>query len=126
MIRALNLSTYSYCATQSDVIGDGQGIMNLTFFTFLVLLLLSPMSVQLFGGDFKFVPEDEPSMRFDNSYQAFLALFQIMTGENWTDILYDAMHSQEDASVSYAAIYMIFLYFSVHCKLYWLLLLKFY
>ncbi|KAF1800899.1 Ion transport protein-domain-containing protein [Mucor lusitanicus] len=97
-----------------DVIGDGQGIMNLTFFTFLVLLLLSPMSVQLFGGDFKFVPEDEPSMRFDNSYQAFLALFQIMTGENWTDILYDAMHSQEDASVSYAAIYMIFLYFSVH------------
>lgn len=92
--------------------------MNLTFFTFLVLLLLSPMSVQLFGGDFKFVPEDEPSMRFDNSYQAFLALFQIMTGENWTDILYDAMHSQEDASVSYAAIYMIFLYFSVHCKLY--------
>ncbi|KAK4512387.1 uncharacterized protein ATC70_003085 [Mucor velutinosus] len=98
----------------SDVIGDGQGIINLTFFTFLVLLLLSPMSVQLFGGDFRFVPEDEPSMRFDNSYQAFLALFQIMTGENWTDILYDAMHSQEDASVSYAAIYMIFLYFSVH------------
>ncbi|KAL9554146.1 hypothetical protein MBANPS3_002946 [Mucor bainieri] len=98
----------------SDVIGDGQGIMNLTFFTFLVLLLLSPMSVQLFGGDFKFAPEDEPSMRFDNSYQAFLALFQIMTGENWTDILYDAMHSQEDASVSYAAIYMIFLYFTVH------------
>ncbi|GAN08579.1 cation channel family protein [Mucor ambiguus] len=98
----------------SDVIGDGQGIMNLTFFTFLVLLLLSPMSVQLFGGDFKFVPEDEPSMRFDNWYQAFLALFQIMTGENWTDILYDAMHSQEGASVSYAAIYMIFIYFTVH------------
>lgn len=93
--------------------------MNLTFFTFLVLLLLSPMSVQLFGGDFKFVQEDEPSMRFDNSYQAFLALFQIMTGENWTDILYDAMHSQEEASVAYAAIYMIFLYFSVHCKFVW-------
>ncbi|CEP10750.1 hypothetical protein [Parasitella parasitica] len=98
----------------SDAVGDGQGILNLTFFTFLVLLLLSPMSVQLFGGDFKFVGQDEPSMRFDNSYQAFLALFQIMTGENWTDILYDAMHSQEKASVSYAAIYMIFLYFSVH------------
>ncbi|KAI8644851.1 Ion transport protein-domain-containing protein [Parasitella parasitica] len=98
----------------SDAIGDGQGILNLTFFTFLVLLLLSPISVQLFGGDFKFIEQDEPSMRFDNSYQAFLALFQIMTGENWTDILYDAMHSQKEASVSYAAIYMIFLYFSVH------------
>ncbi|KAI8874899.1 hypothetical protein K501DRAFT_280887, partial [Backusella circina FSU 941] len=60
----------------SDVIGDGQGILNLTFFTFLVLLLLAPISVQLFGGDFNFVESDEPSMRFDNSYQAFLALFQ--------------------------------------------------
>ncbi|KAI9485907.1 MAG: Ion transport protein-domain-containing protein [Benjaminiella poitrasii] len=96
----------------SDAVGDGQGILNLTFFTFLVLFLLAPISVQLFGGDFKFV--DEPSMRFDNSYQAFLALFQIMTGENWTDILYDAMHSQKSSSVSYAAIFMIFLYFTVH------------
>lgn len=61
---------------QSDVIGDGQGLINLTFFTFLVLFLLAPISVQLFGGDFSFVDDDEPSMRFDNSYQAFLALFQ--------------------------------------------------
>jgi hypothetical protein len=33
--------------------------------------------VQLFGGDFTFVGNDEPSMRFDNFYQAFLALFQV-------------------------------------------------
>ncbi|KAI7904858.1 Ion transport protein-domain-containing protein [Cokeromyces recurvatus] len=98
----------------SDAIGDGQGILNLTFFTFLVLFLLAPMSVQLFGGDFTFVGDNEPSMRFDNSYQAFLALFQIMTGENWTDILYNAMYSQKDSSISYAAIFMVFLYFSVH------------
>jgi hypothetical protein len=51
--------------------------MNLTFFTFLVLFLLAPISVQLFGGDFNFIGEDEASMRFDNSYQAFLALFQV-------------------------------------------------
>jgi hypothetical protein len=42
--------------------------------------------------------------------------FKIMTGENWTDILYDAMHSQEHASVAYAAIFMVFLYFAIHCK----------
>lgn len=64
---------------QSDVVGDGQGLINLTFFTFLVLFLLAPISVQLFGGDFRFVDNDEPSMKFDNSYQAFLALFQAST-----------------------------------------------
>jgi hypothetical protein len=41
-----------------------------------------------------------------------------MTGENWTDILYSAMHSQEHASVIYAALFMVLLYFTIHCKLY--------
>ncbi|KAL0092618.1 Ion transport protein-domain-containing protein [Phycomyces blakesleeanus] len=69
----------------ASVISDGQGIRNLTFFTFLVLFLLCPISMQLFGGDFVPIEEvDEPGMRFDNFYQAFLSLFQIMTGENWT------------------------------------------
>lgn len=39
-----------------------------------------------------------------------------MTGENWTDILYNAMHSQEHDSVTYAALFIVFLYFAVHCK----------
>ncbi|KAI8967340.1 Ion transport protein-domain-containing protein [Mycotypha africana] len=98
----------------SDIVSDGQGIRNLTIFTFLVLLLFSPISVQLFGGGFQFVGIDEPSMRFDNSYQAFLALFQIMTGENWTDILYDAMHSQDESSIPYASLFIVLLYFIIH------------
>ncbi|OAD67005.1 hypothetical protein PHYBLDRAFT_70360 [Phycomyces blakesleeanus NRRL 1555(-)] len=99
----------------ASVISDGQGIRNLTFFTFLVLFLLCPISMQLFGGDFVPIEEvDEPGMRFDNFYQAFLSLFQIMTGENWTDILYDSMHSQAYSSIVYAAVYMIIVYFVVH------------
>ncbi|KAI8147435.1 Ion transport protein-domain-containing protein [Fennellomyces sp. T-0311] len=99
----------------SDVIGDGQGIINLTIFTFLVLCILCPISIQLFGGDFNTTAgSDETEMRFDTFYQAFIALFQIMTGENWTDILYDAMHSQSHASIVYAAIFMCLIYFVVH------------
>ncbi|KAG2227612.1 hypothetical protein INT45_002297, partial [Circinella minor] len=98
----------------SSVIGDGQGIINLSFFTFWVLCLLCPLSIQLFGGDFTASGSDAQEMRFDTFYQAFIALFQIMTGENWTDILYDAMHSQSHASVVYAAFYMCLLYFVVH------------
>lgn len=40
-----------------------------------------------------------------------------MTGENWTDILYDSMHSQEHASVTCAALFIVFIYFAVHCNL---------
>ncbi|KAI8364970.1 Ion transport protein-domain-containing protein [Blakeslea trispora] len=97
----------------SDVIGDGQGIQNLTCFTFLVLFILSSISVQLFGGDFGFV-QGEAAMSFDSFYQAFLSIFQIMTGENWVDILYDAMHSQEYASVTFAALFIGLVYFIVH------------
>ncbi|KAI8370635.1 Ion transport protein-domain-containing protein [Radiomyces spectabilis] len=99
----------------SDVIGDGQGVLNLTLFTFLVLFLFSPIAVQLFGGDYDPSEDDEmPFMRFDNFYQAFLALFQIMTGENWTDILFRSMHSQRNSSAVYAALFMILIYFVVH------------
>ncbi|KAI8347637.1 Ion transport protein-domain-containing protein [Choanephora cucurbitarum] len=96
-----------------DVIGDGKGIRNLVCFTFLVLFILASISVQLFGGDFEFV-KDEPAMLFDTFYQAFLSLFQIMTGENWVDILYDAMHSQEYKSVTFAAVFISLMYFIVH------------
>ncbi|KAI8343217.1 Ion transport protein-domain-containing protein [Chlamydoabsidia padenii] len=99
----------------SDVIGDGQGIINLTFFTFVVLFLFSPIAMQLFGGDFEEIAGiDDPVMRFDNFYQSFLSLFQIMTGENWTDILYDAMESQAYATVVFAGLFMLLLYFAIH------------
>ncbi|ORX58316.1 hypothetical protein DM01DRAFT_1372373 [Hesseltinella vesiculosa] len=101
----------------SSMIGDGQGVLNLTVFTVMVLLLLTSVSMQVFGGDFGYRDaEDEfdPGMRFDSFYQSFLSIYQIMTGENWTDILYDSMHSQSYFNVTYAAIYMVFLYFTVH------------
>lgn len=56
-----------------------------------------------------------------------------MTGENWTvsdamqrqtltsffklqDILYDAMESQAYATVVFAGLFMLLLYFAIHCK----------
>jgi hypothetical protein len=59
-------------------LGDGEGVLNLSFFTFLVLFLLCPVAMQLFGGDFTHVAAtDEPVMRFDTFYQSFLSLFQV-------------------------------------------------
>ncbi|KAG2185318.1 hypothetical protein INT44_002108 [Umbelopsis vinacea] len=99
----------------ANVLGDGEGVFNLTFFTFLVLFLLCPVAMQLYGGDFTHVAGiDEPVMRFDNFYQSFLALFQILTGENWTEILYNTMQSQANLSTVYAGLFAIFFYFVGH------------
>ncbi|CAO3626859.1 unnamed protein product [Cunninghamella echinulata] len=99
----------------SDIIGDGQGIINLTFFTFMVLFLFCPIVTQFFGGDFQDIGDwDDPAMKFDNFYQSFLSLYQVMTGENWTDILYDSMHSQAYSTVIFAGIFMVTLYFIIH------------
>ncbi|KAH8553006.1 Ion transport protein-domain-containing protein [Umbelopsis sp. PMI_123] len=98
-----------------NVLGDGEGVLNLSFFTFLVLFLLCPVAMQLFGGDFDVVAlTDEPVMRFDNFYQSFLSLFQILTGEDWTVILYGAMQSQANLSTVYAGIFIVFFYFVGH------------
>ena len=62
------------------MIGDGRGILNLTVFTMVVLFLLTPISMQLFGGDFGFqgpAGHEDPAMRFDSFYQAFLSLYQV-------------------------------------------------
>ncbi|KAI9305722.1 Ion transport protein-domain-containing protein [Cunninghamella echinulata] len=99
----------------SDIIGDGQGIINLTFFTFMVLFLFCPIATQFFGGDFQDIGDwDDPAMKFDNFYQSFLSLYQVMTGENWTDILYDSMHSQAYSTVIFAGVFMVTLYFIIH------------
>ncbi|KAI8579947.1 hypothetical protein K450DRAFT_239855 [Umbelopsis ramanniana AG] len=99
----------------ANVLGDGEGVLNLSFFTFLVLFLLCPVAMQLYGGDFTHVAAtDEPVMRFDTFYQSFLALFQILTGENWNEILYDTMQSQANISTVYAGLFAIFFYFVGH------------
>lgn len=77
----IHLNIYIYIIyNQSDIIGDGQGIINLTFFTFMVLFLFSPIVTQFFGGDFQDIGDwDDPGMKFDNFYQSFLALYQVLT-----------------------------------------------
>jgi hypothetical protein len=101
---------------QSTVLGDGEGVLNLTFFTFLVLFLLCPVAMQLFGGDFDVVAQiDEEVMRFDNFYQGFLSLFQVRSIAGYITYMYPSFlmmkHPRsskiltgEDWTVSYSAL----------------------
>ncbi|CAF5135707.1 unnamed protein product, partial [Rotaria magnacalcarata] len=53
--------------------------------------------MQLFGGEFSF--EDEtPLQNFNKFATALITVFQILTGEDWNEIMYNGIISQGGAS----------------------------
>ena len=69
----------------------------LLIFTFIYTLL----GVQIFSGQFNF-PDNPYRANFDGFFPAFLTVFQLMTIENWNEVLYLALHSGVNKIVSLA------------------------
>ncbi|WVQ72778.1 hypothetical protein IAR50_002338 [Cryptococcus sp. DSM 104548] len=74
------------------VFGNFAGLLNMVIFLFLINLLGALMAVQLFRGDL----EAGETITFSQTYNAFLAMYQIFSSENWTDILYNVMGAEVD------------------------------
>jgi hypothetical protein len=73
------------------VLGNSIGIANLMLFVFLITFLMSIFAVQLFRGE---LPQTDSSgetieVTFFTIYNAFLGMYQILSSENWTTILYN-------------------------------------
>ncbi|KAG8944623.1 calcium channel protein [Tulasnella sp. 424] len=66
------------------VFGNMNGLWNMTLFLMIVNLLGALIAVQLFRGDVG----AEEHMNFAETYAAFLAMYQVFSSENWTDVLY--------------------------------------
>ncbi|KAL2137077.1 hypothetical protein VTI74DRAFT_9683 [Chaetomium olivicolor] len=73
------------------VLGNVTGIGNLMLFVFLITFLMSIFAVQLFRGQLPPADSEGESIRipFNNIYNAFLGMYQILSSENWTEILYN-------------------------------------
>ncbi|PQE25780.1 ion transporter protein [Rutstroemia sp. NJR-2017a BBW] len=72
------------------VLGNASGIGNLVLFVFLITFLISLLAVQLFRGE---LPEQDldgntNNVNFSTIYNAFLGMYQILSSENWTGIMY--------------------------------------
>ena len=61
------------------------GIANMVLFLIIVNFIAALIAVQLLRGDF-----GTGNVNFGEVYNTFLAIYQVFTSENWTDILYDA------------------------------------
>ncbi|KAG0004465.1 calcium channel protein [Entomortierella chlamydospora] len=95
------------------VIGSTTGMLNLLLITFMFLLVCSPAPMMLFGGEMNF--GDAQPVNFDDLGQSFISLFIILTGENWTSIMYEGLQAHpERYKQVYAAIFFVFFYCASH------------
>ena len=69
-----------------------KSIVSLLFLLFLFLLIFALLGMQLFGGHFVFA-EQVPRVNFDSFMNALLAVFQMLTGEDWNVIMYNAINA---------------------------------
>jgi len=68
----------------------------LSILLFLFMFIASVAGMQLFGGQM-----ESTRSHYDNFGIAMLTTFQILSGENWNEVLYDAVNSTSYAAIVY-------------------------
>ncbi|KAK3383891.1 Ion transport protein-domain-containing protein [Lasiosphaeria ovina] len=73
------------------VLGNVAGIGNLMLFVFLITFLMAIFAAQLFRGQIPAQDADGDYVRipFNTIYNSFLGMYQVLSSENWTEILYN-------------------------------------
>ncbi|KAL5356927.1 Ion transport protein-domain-containing protein [Aspergillus floccosus] len=67
------------------VFRNAKGLLNLIVFVFLMTFLAAIFATQLFRSQ---IPEDDNDWNFSDIYNSFLAMYVVLSSENWTDILF--------------------------------------
>ena len=73
-----------------SVFGNMHGLANMSLFLILVNYLSALFASQLLRGD---LPSSQP-MNFGQIFTSFLAIYQIFSSENWTDVLYNSVTAE--------------------------------
>ncbi|CAO1437735.1 unnamed protein product [Diamesa serratosioi] len=76
-----------------SLLNSMRSIISLLFLLFLFILIFALLGMQLFGGQFNFV-EGTPPTNFNTFPIALLTVFQILTGEDWNEVMYFGIESQ--------------------------------
>ncbi|KAK5628230.1 hypothetical protein RRF57_003945 [Xylaria bambusicola] len=92
------------------VLGNATGIGNLIIFVFLITFIMAIFAVQLFRGEIPLHDDGGEliEVSFYNIYNSFLGMYQILSSENWTSILYNVTSYTTSRSTAwYGAIFLI-------------------
>ncbi|KAL8736171.1 MAG: hypothetical protein Q9166_000326 [cf. Caloplaca sp. 2 TL-2023] len=78
------------------VLGNVSGLLNLIVFVFLITFLTAIFAVQIFRGE---IPTDDANgaihITFTNIYNAFIGMYQVLSSENWTSLMYNATNYEQ-------------------------------
>ncbi|MDA8531997.1 ion transporter [bacterium] len=96
-------------------------LLPLSIILFLFMFIYSLLGMQLYGGYFFFPGRGEcaswerhnngcsiPRANFDQFITAMVAIFQMMTGEDWNVVMYDGIASSSSGSFFYFMILVVF------------------
>ena len=86
------------------VLGNSAGIANLMLFVFLMTFLVAILAAQLLRGEVPVYDEGELNpISFYTIYNSFLGIYQVLTTEGWTGILYSVTGYTTDRHTSWIA-----------------------
>lgn len=101
------------------LLGNVSGLLNLILFVFLATFLASIFAVQLFRGEIPPETEDEETVHFSffTLYNAFLAMYVILSSENWTEIMFTVTENTVEHHTAWiAASFCILWFIFANCK----------
>ncbi|XP_061488483.1 voltage-dependent L-type calcium channel subunit alpha-1S isoform X2 [Rhineura floridana] len=75
----------------ASLLNSVRSIASLLTLLFLFIVIFALLGMQLFGGRFDFDDVVIRRSTFDNFPQALISVFQVLTGEDWTSIMYNGI-----------------------------------
>jgi voltage-dependent calcium channel len=100
---------------QRKVLSNVYGLINLIFFLFLMTFFVGILACQLIRGD---IPTfdlngNQYEISFRTVWNSFLGMYQILSSENWTQILYAATSFQTQYHVAWISAAFLILWFII-------------
>lgn len=85
------------------VFGNMYGLSNMALFLVIINYIAALVAVQFLRGDFG----NDRTVNFGEIFNAFLAMYQVFSSENWPDVLYGA--AMAEAPLGQTVIALIFI-----------------
>ncbi|UJR22467.1 hypothetical protein I4U23_025525 [Adineta vaga] len=79
----------------ASLLNSMKSIASLLLLLFLFIVIFALLGMQMFGGKFDeiFTVEEKPRNNFDSFWGALITVFQILTGEDWNEVLYTGIRA---------------------------------
>ena len=101
------------------VLGNTSGLLNLILFVFLLTYLAAIFASQLFRGELPQIDDngDPVPITFASTYNSFIGMYQILSSEDWTSIMYYITSFSEQKRTAWiGAIFCIIWFILANCK----------